>query len=160
MAACICRVGLVLLTASTLSAEIFSAGVRGGIPFGAQGYQNYTFGPTVEVKPPIVPIRFVVDALYKRIEAGAASGSVVDIPVMVRLETPTPFLRPFVMGGALFRRVNLFGGNTQTGFTLGGGLRITAPFVKITPEFRFSRVGENSFRGATNQGEFLIGITF
>jgi hypothetical protein len=141
-------------------AQIFSGGVRGGIPFGASGYSNYTFGPTVELKPPVIPLRFVVDALYKRAEYVGGQASVWDIPLMVRLESPAPGLKPFLMGGGLIRRMSFLGGETQTGFTLGGGLRITLPVIKITPEFRYSYVGEGSRRGPDNMGEFLIGITF
>lgn len=161
MAACTCRfLILIAALASAANAEIFSAGVRGGIPFGATGYSNYTVGPTVELKPPILPLRFVVDALYKRASYVGGDASVWDIPLMVRLETPTPVFKPFVMGGGLIRRLSFLGGHTQTGFTAGAGLRITVPFIKITPEFRFSHVGESSTRGSDNMGEIIVGITF
>lgn len=141
-------------------AQMFSAGVRGGVPFGASGFSNYTVGPTAEFKPPIVPLRFVVDALYKNAEYVGGSGSVWDIPLMVRLEPPTPVLKPFLMGGGLIRRIGFLGGDTQRGFTMGAGLRIGLPVIKITPEFRYSYVGEGSVRGRDHMGELLIGITF
>ena len=161
MAACICRsFVLAALFALCAGAEIFSGGVRGGIPFGATGFSNYTVGPTVELKPPVLPLRFVVDALYKRASYVGGDASVWDIPLMVRLETPTPGLKPFVMGGGLIRRLTFLGGDTQTGFTFGAGLRIGLPVIKITPEFRFSHVGESSVRGSDNMGEIIVGITF
>lgn len=157
-----------MLFAVSAHAQMFSAGVRGGIPFGASGSSNYTVGPTAEFKPPIVPLRFVVDALYKnvayiggpRAQPVNSSGSVWDIPLMVRLEPPTAVLKPFLMGGGLIRRIGFLGGDTQTGFTLGAGLRIGLPVVKITPEFRYSFVGEGRVRGSDHMGELLIGITF
>jgi hypothetical protein len=162
MVACTCRIfSLALILGSAAFGQMFSAGVRGGIPFGSDGYRSYTVGPTVEFKPPIIPLRFVGDALYKRTDIGGRVSSVWDIPLMVRLEMPTPILKPFIMGGPLWRRVDLLNdSDTQTGFTTGAGLRITAPFVKITPEFRFSHVGDVPGRGSDNMGEFLIGITF
>jgi hypothetical protein len=159
MAACTCRLALALVAVSA-HAQTFSGGVRGGIPFGANGYANYTVGPTVEFKPPVLPLRFVVDALYKNAEYLGGTASVWDIPLMIRLESPTPGLKPFLMGGGLIRRLSFLGGETQTGFTLGGGLRIGLPVIKITPEFRYSYVGAGSRRGADNMGEILIGITF
>jgi hypothetical protein len=150
-----------LLFSATASAQIFSAGVRGGVPFGSDGFRNYTVGPTVEFKPPILPFRFVADGLYKRLSAGQDSISVWEIPLMVRFELPTPFAKPFIGGGPTFRRFSISGdGSTQNGFVAGTGIRLTVPFIKITPEFRFSHFRENSFRGTDNQGEFLIGITF
>jgi hypothetical protein len=148
------------LAAVSAQAQVFSAGVRGGIPFGASGFSNYTVGPTAEFKPPIVPLRFVVDALYKNAAYTGGTASVWDFPLMIRLEPPTPVLKPFLMGGGLIRRLSFLGGHTQTGFTMGGGLRIGLPVIKLTPEFRYSFVGESSIRGADHMGEFLIGITF
>ncbi len=162
MAACICR-GAFLTAVLAVSSfgQMFSAGVRGGWPFGGDNYKNYTFGPTVEFKPPIIPLRFAADALYKKLDASGTGNSVWDIPLMVRLEVPTPVIKPFVMGGALFRRVDLLGDSeTQKGFTTGAGIRITVPFVKITPELRFSHVGSAGALGSSNSGELLIGITF
>lgn len=148
------------LAAVSAHAQMFSAGARGGIPFGATGLSNYTAGPTIEFKPPIAPLRFVVDALYKNAAYIGGTASVWDFPLMIRLEPPTPVLKPFLMGGALVRRLSFLGGHTQTGFTMGGGVRITLPVIKVTPEFRYGYVGESSIRGRDHMGEFLVGITF
>jgi hypothetical protein len=159
MAACTCKLAAILLAAAA-HAQMFSAGVRGGAVFGADGFSNYTVGPTAEFKPPIVPLRFVVDALYKNAAVAGGRASVWDFPLMIRLEPPTPGLKPFLMGGGLVRRLRVLRGDTRTGFTMGGGVRIGLPAIKITPEFRYSYVGASGIRGRDHMGEFLIGITF
>ncbi len=166
MVGCICRLAMMgALIGGAASAQILTGGVRGGIPWGPDGYRNFTIGPTVEFKPPIIPIRIVADALYKRVEGptaadGKTTASVWDFPIMARVELPLPMLRPFVGGGPTFRRVSLFDGDWQKGGVVGAGIRINAIAVKITPEFRYSHFGSSSVRGQDNQGEFLIGITF
>lgn len=68
MAACICRVALVAsMIGGTAFAQMFSAGVRGGGMWGPRAFDKFTIGPTVEFKPPIIPIRIVADALYKQV---------------------------------------------------------------------------------------------
>ena len=97
-------------------------------------------------------------------------------------------VRPFVTTGASFRRLtgvsqirNFVTGNSQsssspdelqdknsTGFVIGGGLEIRALFLRISPEFRFTRWGTANFREGIsnlletnqNQGQFLVGFHF
>jgi opacity protein-like surface antigen len=97
-------------------------------------------------------------------------------------------VRPFVTTGASFRRLtgvsqikNFVTGNSQntsnpdelqdknsTGFVIGGGLEIRALFLRISPEFRFTRWGTANFREGVshlletnqNQGQFLVGFHF
>ncbi len=55
----------------------------------------------------------------------------------------------------------------NTGFTIGGGLQLGGPRVKLSPEIRYTRWGWQNFRSvngllSTNpdQVEFLVGLTF
>ena len=92
-------------------------------------------------------------------------------------------VRPFVSAGASFRRITdvttvgdfITGNNTpelqdrnSTGFVVGGGVEIRALFIRVSPEFRFTRWGVENFRSGlgglldtnVNQGQFLVGISF
>jgi opacity protein-like surface antigen len=96
-------------------------------------------------------------------------------------------VRPFVTTGASFRRLTnitqitdfVTGGSetsdpdeledkNATGFVIGGGVEIRALFLRISPEFRFTRWGTANFREGIsnlletnqNQGQFLVGIHF
>ena len=96
-------------------------------------------------------------------------------------------VRPFVDTGVSFRRLtdiskvtNFITGNSSTaspaelqdknstGFVIGGGVEIRALFLRISPEFRYTRWGTANFREGishlleTNQdqGQFLVGIHF
>jgi hypothetical protein len=97
-------------------------------------------------------------------------------------------VRPFVATGAAYRRLTGIGqvrefitGSSQstsnpeelrkkdgTGFVIGGGLEIRALFLRISPEFRFTRWGTANFREGIgnlletnrNQGQFLVGFHF
>ena len=170
----LCRLTLVAsLAGAAVSAQILSGGVRGGGMWGPNAFENFTVGPTVEFKPPVIPIRVVADALYKRVGVISTQGqgtlgtsgtsntvSVWDFPIMARVELPFPVLKPFVGAGPTFRRISLFDGDWQKGGVVGAGIRFDAFAIKITPEFRYSHFGPSSARGHDNQGEFLIGLTF
>lgn len=97
-------------------------------------------------------------------------------------------VRPFVSTGASFRRLSditqitdFITGSSQntsdpaelqhrnsTGFVIGGGVEIRALFIRISPEFRFTRWGTSNFREGLgnlletnrNQGQFLVGLHF
>ena len=97
-------------------------------------------------------------------------------------------VRPFVATGAAYRRLTgitqvreFITGSSQstsdpaelqkkdaTGFVIGGGLEIRALFLRISPEFRFTRWGTSNFREGIsnlletnrNQGQFLVGFHF
>ena len=97
-------------------------------------------------------------------------------------------VRPFVATGAAYRRLTgitqvreFVTGSSQstsspeelrkkdgTGFVIGGGLEIRALFIRISPEFRFTRWGTSNFREGIsnlletnrNQGQFLVGFHF
>ncbi len=154
--------------------------------------RRYTFGPTVELRLPLgIGIEF--DALYKRlgydssILSPAATAETRanswEFPLLVKFRSPGILFRPFVDGGFSFRTLTgvkqfvtgLAGGNTppelrdknSKGYVIGAGFEIGPPFVKFSPEFRFTRWGSENFRDTLNllrtnqnQADFLIGITF
>jgi opacity protein-like surface antigen len=90
--------------------------------------------------------------------------------------------RPYIAAGASFRRLSDVGnvgafitGNrggelerNNTGFTAGAGIEIRALFIRVAPEFRFTRWGTDHFTAGLaniwktnrNQGQFLIGLYF
>jgi hypothetical protein len=159
MAACTCRLAVFFLAVAA-HGQMFSAGVRVGWVAPSNPGSNYKFGPTAEFKPPVVPLRFVVDSLYSKLSTPQQTAAVWDVPLMIRLESPAPVLKPFLMGGALIRRITVAGGETAAGFTFGAGLRIGLPRIKLTPEFRVSRAEVAGRDIPATTGEFLIGITF
>jgi len=188
MAACICRVTLILsMVGGATFAQMFSAGVRGGGMWGPRAFDSFTVGPTVEFKPPIIPIRIVADALYKQVNVSkwvadgtntlitsgtdiveVPSGQMVlstsrvwDFPIMARVELPIPVARPFIGVGPTFRYIPFYSSdNWQKGVVAGAGIRFNIGLVKITPELRYSNFRASGPRGVDNQGEFLLGITF
>lgn len=152
-----------MLTAAFICSAAFSlaqvsVGVRAGAPLGVDGLKPYTAGPTVEVGIPILPIRVVADALYKRLDSGSA---VWDVPIMVRLEAKNLLASPFVGAGPSFRWYPGLTLDSQRGFAVGAGVRIRALFLKITPEIRYTRYGDTNVPGAGGgAAEFLLGLTF
>jgi hypothetical protein len=107
-----------------------------------------------------------------------------EFPLLVKLRSPGIVFRPFIDGGISFRTltgvkkfVTGLAGADDTpselrdkharGFVLGAGFEVSAPFVKISPEFRYTRWAGENFRDTLNllrtnqnQADFLIGITF
>jgi len=50
---------------------------------------------------------------------------------------------------------------THAGVVAGGGVDIKIPFIPVSAEIRFSRVGEYfQYFSNSNQAEFLLGIHF
>ncbi|MGH9632030.1 MAG: outer membrane beta-barrel protein [Bryobacteraceae bacterium] len=130
--------------------------------------------------------------------AGSALNSFTDansweFPLLLKYKFGGPSVgvaavRPFVDVGASFRRLSditqigdfITGGpredeavpelrdKNSTGFVIGGGLEIRALFLRISPEFRFTRWGTENFREGVagllstnrNQGQFLVGFSF
>jgi len=96
-------------------------------------------------------------------------------------------VRPFVDFGANFRHiagvdqirrtastVNVsvtapeFHKDNDIGATFGGGIEFKAGWLRVTPEFRYTRWGSENFRDPIasllrtnkNQGDFILGLTF
>jgi hypothetical protein len=151
---------------------------------------RFIVGPTVEVT---LPFGFGVelDALYRRFDYRAVESilgtpvtssatSAWEFPLLVKYKTPGILIRPFVDAGVSFDRwkglkrvtnalniTNSDVGVTGTGVVLGGGFEVHLPFIRISPELRFTRWGAKDlsdlgqvFRFNQNQAEVLLGITF
>ncbi len=96
-------------------------------------------------------------------------------------------IRPFIDAGANFRHISSvdqvrstlsavnvnvsapeFNKDTDVGFAFGGGIELKLGFVRVTPEFRYTRWGSENFhdpvaallRTNKNQGDFILGLTF
>ena len=62
---------------------------------------------------------------------------------------------------------NAFGGGRRTGLVAGAGLELRIPFLRISPEVRWTRWGWDNFRDVgsvlrahDNQAELLVGVSF
>lgn len=152
-----------------------------------------TVGPTAELLLPF-GLGLEVDALYRRFSYNRTSGQFAstgvrsnswEFPLLVKYRAPGVFVRPFADGGLSFRTLQgltqfgsslLPGGdpaelrnNSSRGLVLGAGLEVHLPFVRLSPELRFTHWGSKAFQsldnGASlssrqNQLDLLVGITF
>jgi hypothetical protein len=174
---------LVVLLAGLGRAEI-SVGVRGGLPFGdafetlrtqdltVAGKNQFVVGPTVELR---LPAGFGVslDALYRRysFETGQQdqSGAQWEFPLMLRYRFPGIVARPFVAIGPIFTTITgVTAIKNSQGLAIGAGVDAKIPFVRLTPELRYSRrfqdvIVETRFGNLvanSNQIDLLLGVTF
>lgn len=180
---------LLLLAALPVCAQRLCVGVRAGLPLSdaflalenrsASNLESkaYTFGPTVEVYLPH-RVSFLVDALYRRAAYSTSTGSTFEFPVLARYTFKgSPAAHPFLGGGFSFQHLRGLkqfvttldpGSRSNTGFVLGGGVELRVPFLRISPEIRFTRWGVQNlrtaplaqFRANQNQAVLLVGITF
>lgn len=150
-----------------------------------------TVGPTAELLLPF-GLSFEADALYKRFSFDRQSGQIGttgvtsnswEFPLLVKLRSPGILVRPYADGGVSFRTLQgltqfgsslLPGGDpvelkhsSNTGFVLGAGLEVHLPFLRISPELRYTRWGSKTFEATggglasrQNQFELLVGVTF
>ena len=174
---------LALLAVPTWGQGI-SVGVRGGVPLsdafeavpGALSFENlphrWTAGPTLEVHLPL-NLGITLDALYSRVEyerldaPGRETGGQWDFPLMLRYRAGLGPVRPFVAGGGSFNTLTDITAPTSNaaGLVLGTGVELKVPFVRITPEIRYTRrfsdqLNLDGLRSNRNQFVFLTGITF
>jgi len=157
--------------------------------------KRYIVGPMVELR---LPAGFAIegDALYTKVSlsgplsaAGSIFGSVVDtnsweFPVLLKKKFGGSgvgvSIRPYVEAGASFRHLTglgdlpsfITGGRgvdtDNTGFVAGGGVEFKLLILRVSPEFRYTRWGTQSFLNGVsnvwqfqqNQGQFLVGISF
>lgn len=111
-----------------------------------------------------------------------------EFPVLGKFAIFPGPIRPFIDAGANFRHVSgvkqvrdtltavdvdvnpvpEFHKDNDIGFAFGAGIEAKLGFVRITPEFRYTRWGSENFndpvgallRTNKNQGDFLLGLTF
>ena len=159
---------------------------------------RYIVGPTVELRLPFgLGVEF--DALYRHFNYNSsasladtffslrATGSDWEFPLLLKKRFGAGPIHPFVDAGVSFNKIS---GLSRTvsilrstgvvpselqndftaGFTIGGGIELKLLLLKITPEIRYTRWGNEQFRGVfpaggiltsnQNQAEFLVGFTF
>ena len=178
-----------LLSPLTFAGQIFSVGVKAGLPFtdafnsftsgsysSFSDTKNYIVGPMVELHLPL-GLSAEADALYRPLsfKTQSASGatnttfSSWEFPVLAKYRFPIPLVKPYVEAGPSFRTVGgLFGGNfSNSGFTAGAGVELRLRRFRIGPEIRYTHWGSDSsnapnlgFSSNQNQGEFLVGFSF
>ena len=148
----------------------------------------FTIGPTVQVNLP-AGFRVEVDALYRPVAYQIAtslpyaaaqthvSAAQFRFPVLLQKRFGRlPLIKPYAEGGLSFDHLadlsqaasllstqpGAIVQTTHAGLVLGAGLDVKIPFVRISPEFRYTRQFSSDFQGISelNQAEFLVGIRF
>jgi hypothetical protein len=146
---------------------------------------NYILGPSIELRLPYqLSVEF--DALYRPLTFGTSTASSVNgSPVLSRSSTdlsswefPLMFkyhllrehsTRPYIEVGPSFRTgAQQLSYLSSSGITAGAGADFKAPFVRLSPEFRYTHwSGDGSHTVTTvplssrlDQVEFLFGISF
>ena len=179
---------LILFSISTYAQSIglgFKAGVplndalevtRVADPAFYRDRQQYTIGASAEVRLPF-SLAVEGDVLYSRLNlerSGDGSHS-WEIPILIKYKlSGVGPIRPFIGAGPTFRHLNdilaaaRHEDNGGRGLVIGGGLELKLLLLRITPELRYSRWGEQTFegingpiiRGKQNQTQFLVGFSF
>ena len=143
----------------------------------------FTIGPSLQVNLP-VGLRLEIDALYRPVAYQIATASVANVsasqfrfPVLVQRHIGgLPIVKPYGEAGLSFDHLaNLqqavkllpsqpgaIAQTTHAGLVLGFGLDVKIPFVRVSPEIRYTRQFSCDFQGISqlNQAEFLVGIRF
>ncbi len=174
------------VSAAAASAQNIGYGVRGGVPLSdflkaesktgtltnvLKGRGNVIIGPMLDIRLPF-GLGIELDALYRRWNAegvtSTGSASTWEFPLYGKIRTPGIAVRPYVGAGINFQRlgdVGKFLGGTavdsnRRGFLGAGGLELKVPYVRISPEVRFTRWTNSGPIRSTNQIDFLVGFTF
>ncbi|HEU0124413.1 MAG TPA: hypothetical protein VFQ91_28040 [Bryobacteraceae bacterium] len=167
-------------------AQNIGIGVRGGVPLtdflhaesqvGAvtnvvKGRGNVIIGPMFEIRLPM-GLGIEADALYRRWDAkgvlDGGSRSAWDFPIYGKARLPGVIVRPYVGAGVNFQRVGDLGRflqlnsteSSRRGFLGAGGLEFKVPFVRVSPEIRYTRWNNAGPIRSANQLDFLIGLSF
>ncbi|MBV9677238.1 MAG: outer membrane beta-barrel protein [Acidobacteriaceae bacterium] len=174
-----------LISPLTFAGQIFSVGVKAGVPFtdafnsftsgsynSFSDAKNYIVGPMVELHLPL-GLSVEADALYRPLSfkssATSTDFSSWEFPILAKYRFPIPLVKPYVEAGPSFRTVGgLFGGNfSNSGFTAGAGIELRIARFRIGPEIRYTHWGADGTNAANlgfssnqNQGEFLVGFSF
>mgnify|MGYP000375874496 CR=1 FL=1 len=175
-----------LFAAMPVGAQNIGYGVRGGVPLTdflkaesktgtltnvLRGRGNVIIGPMLDLRLPF-GLGIEANALYRRWNAegiiSTGSANTWEFPVYGKVRVPGVVVRPYFGGGLNFQRLGdvkaLLGGtvvdSNRRGFLGAGGVEIKAPFVRISPEVRFTRWGDSGPLRSTNQVDFLVGLSF
>ena len=144
----------------------------------------FTIGPTLQVNLP-AGLRLEIDALYRPVAYQIATSAITSnvsasqfrFPVLVERHLGSfPLIKPYGEAGVSFDHLSNLSQaagllasqpgaiveTTHAGLVLGLGLDVKAPFVRISPEIRYTRQFSSDFQGISelNQAEFLVGIRF
>jgi len=174
------------LLATTASAQKLGFGVRGGVPLtdflsaeskiGAitnvvKGKGDVILGPMIELRLPF-GLAIEGNALYRRWDAEGpldrGSASTWDFPIYAKVALAGVNIRPYAGGGINFQHLGdvgrfLSGAQVESnrrGFLGAGGVEIKIPFVRVSPEIRYTRWGSSGPLRSSNQLDFLIGLSF
>jgi hypothetical protein len=141
---------------------------------------NLPAGYTVEVEALYRPVAYQIATAavpYNAAVATNVSASQFRFPVLVQKHfSKFPILKPYGETGLSFdhlanlsQAVKLLSTQpgaivqtTHAGLVLGFGVDVKVPFVKISPEIRYTRQFSSDFQGIAelNQAEVLVGIRF
>jgi hypothetical protein len=142
-------------------------------------------GATVELRLPL-HVSGEADALYRPLDVTKdvvvhSSGSIVivdgkstsysswEFPVLAKIHFGLPIVKPYLEAGPSFRTMAApISYLSSAGFTLGAGGDVKALFLRVSPEFRYTRWGTDGTAAATqtaipsrrDQVEFLVGFSF
>ncbi|MBL8238634.1 MAG: outer membrane beta-barrel protein [Bryobacterales bacterium] len=171
---------------AAVNAQNIGYGVRGGVPLNdfikadsktgaltgvVTGKGNVIIGPMLDIRLPL-GLGIEADALYRRWNVAgflsSGSASTWEFPVYGKLRVPGVIARPYFGGGLNFQRLGdlsrFLGGSanekSRRGFLGAAGLEVKVPFVRISPELRFTRWNNSGPIRSTNQIDFLVGLTF
>jgi hypothetical protein len=130
-----------------------------------------------------------VERLADSVVSAASSVNSWEVPLLLKYRFSGGLVRPFVDTGVSFSTLTgvseirdffrvpglrervgnepIFDDKYRTGFVLGGGIELRVPFLRISPEIRYTRWGFKNYRDIRglldsndDQAEFLLGITF
>lgn len=183
---------LVITLCAPLSAQLHF-GLKGGVPLtdvtetvnNAAARTNlpsrWTLGPMIDLDLP-AGLGAEFNALYRRVgyetpvrtgdPSGPANqttehtGGFWDFPLIAKYHFSGVLARPYVGGGYVYRHLNdlVSAASGSNGFVLSGGVRISAPLMRIAPEIRYTRWDnpdiQPAFRTKKNQFEILVGLSF
>ncbi len=184
------------VSSTGLFGQTFSVGLKGGLgltdsfssdsidgnPLSGPGSKDYVIGPTFEIRLPF-SLAVEADALYRPLHftafqassfTGGQSITSWEIPIVGKYRFHAPLVKPYVEAGPTFRALGNLGPVvsgfsekiSEKGFTVGAGVDFKVPFVRISPEIRYSHWGaDNTSLGSVvtsnqNQAELLVGVSF
>jgi hypothetical protein len=155
-------VTLLLLAATCTWAQLpLSVGLKAGYVNNKQpGSEIFPLkgGPYLELSLPLLPT-FETGLMFERYNAGTLSGTVYQIPILLKKRMNFIAVKPFFSGGATIRRIPSLQSN-QLGATFAGGITLGLLPIKIEPEIRYTRWLQSDYSPNNQQTEFLIGIRF
>jgi len=170
-----------------------SFGLKAGVPFTdlmkSESWKGlryrpdsgrYTIGPVIEALLGRVSVE--LDLLYRplryRTELGSTvssqAGSAWQFPLLGKIRLSRRMVAPYVAGGVTFNRLSglkdlpELSRSSAAGWVLGLGLEGRLPFVRLSPELRYTNWRKDNLSvpaggpslSNRNQIEALVGITF